>query len=129
MKNKIIKTILIIFTSFIFLLTVIFASVYFELFKISKKINQSPNYLITTAYSAWKNNDFQNLKTFNFILLGLDKRDDLLEKTETTDTIIFGTFNFLKNKLSLISLPRDIWSYEIDAKINNKIIIHYYGKI
>lgn len=54
---------------------------------------------------------------FNFILLGLDPRNDVLEKTETTDTIILGRLGS-DWKLSLISIPRDLWFYSIDSKVN-----------
>jgi LCP family protein required for cell wall assembly len=54
---------------------------------------------------------------FNFMILGLDPRNDSLEKTETTDTIIFG--NLSPNlKINLISLPRDLWDYSLNTKIN-----------
>lgn len=53
----------------------------------------------------------------NFMILGLDPRNDSLEKSETTDTIIFS--NLTPNyRINLISLPRDLWSYPLNAKIN-----------
>ncbi|MFA6518951.1 MAG: LCP family protein [Candidatus Shapirobacteria bacterium] len=55
---------------------------------------------------------------YNLLLLGLDPRDDSIEKTMTTDTIIFASFNFEKRHLSIISLPRDLWSYSTTTKIN-----------
>ena len=54
----------------------------------------------------------------NFLILGLDPRNDLLEKTETTDTIIFAHLNLSQNKISLISFPRDLWYYPLSVKIN-----------
>lgn len=54
---------------------------------------------------------------FNFIILGLDPRNDSLEKTETTDTIILSRLDS-RWQLKLISLPRDLWYYPINAKIN-----------
>lgn len=53
------------------------------------------------------------------MILGLDPRNDSLEKTTTTDTIIFSSLNFSNQKLTLVSLPRDIWNYELNTKINN----------
>ncbi len=119
MKKRILKITLISLGSIFILFCIILLSAYLELYKFSKKINQTPSYLIKTAYSAYKNNDYINSKNFNFMLLGLDKRDDEFEKTTTTDTIIFGSLNFTNQKLNLVSLPRDIWDYEINAKINN----------
>jgi anionic cell wall polymer biosynthesis LytR-Cps2A-Psr (LCP) family protein len=57
-------------------------------------------------------------KNYNFLFLGLDPRDDAIEKTMTTDTIIFASFNFATRRLSLTSLPRDLWSYSTASKIN-----------
>jgi anionic cell wall polymer biosynthesis LytR-Cps2A-Psr (LCP) family protein len=57
--------------------------------------------------------------TYNFLILGLDKRDDTLEKTETTDTIIFASYNLKLNKLFLVSYPRDLWDYYLNSKIND----------
>ena len=34
----------------------------------------------------------------NLVVLGVDRRDDWLEKTETTDTVIFSQINFIQNK-------------------------------
>ena len=53
----------------------------------------------------------------NFLILGLDPRDDSLEKTETTDTIIFANLTD-KFNINLISLPRDLWDYPLNTKIN-----------
>ncbi|MBP9817652.1 LCP family protein [Candidatus Shapirobacteria bacterium] len=55
---------------------------------------------------------------FNFIILGLDRRNDSLEKTETTDTIIFGHFDQSETFVKLFPLPRDLWSYDLKSKIN-----------
>ncbi|MCX6726923.1 MAG: LCP family protein [Candidatus Shapirobacteria bacterium] len=52
----------------------------------------------------------------NIMILGLDKRDDWLEKTNTTDTIILS--NFQAGKVNLVSLPRDLWDWQLNAKIN-----------
>lgn len=57
-------------------------------------------------------------RNYNFLLLGLDPRDDAIEKTETTDTIIFASFNFEKRYLSITSLPRDLWNFSTGTKIN-----------
>lgn len=57
-------------------------------------------------------------QNYNLLLLGLDPRDDVIEKTMTTDTIIFASFNFATRRLSLTSLPRDLWSYSTNTKIN-----------
>lgn len=73
---------------------------------------------ITILYFTNKNNPLNNTNNYNMMILGLDPRNDALEKTETTDTIIFASLNFNNNKLNMISLPRDLWSYPLNNKIN-----------
>ena len=86
---------------------------------ISRSIGKSPNYLIETIYNSVKSNPYQSQTKINFLILGLDKRDDALEKTTTTDTIIFASLDLKTSKLNLISTPRDLWFYEKETKINN----------
>lgn len=54
---------------------------------------------------------------FNFIILGIDPRDDQLEKTQVSDTLIIGRLR-PNWQVNLVSLPRDLWYYPISAKIN-----------
>ncbi len=56
--------------------------------------------------------------SLDFLVLGADKRNDLLEKTTTTDTIIYGHLDFNDSHLHLFSLPRDLWDYSLKSKIN-----------
>lgn len=86
---------------------------------ISRSIGKSPNYLIETIYNSVKSNPYQSQSKINFLILGLDKRDDALEKTTSTDTIIFASLDLKTSKLNLISTPRDLWFYEKETKINN----------
>ncbi len=90
------------------------ASILFLLFQFSSLTHHSLSYfprliLQTLRHPTLKSNS-------NFLLLGMDYRDDLLEKTQTTDTIIF--VRATSSDLSLISLPRDLWSYPLREKIN-----------
>ena len=54
---------------------------------------------------------------FNLIILGLDPRNDEFEKTQTTDTIMYANLNS-DLKLNIVSLPRDLWDYSLNTKIN-----------
>jgi len=54
----------------------------------------------------------------NFLILGLDPRNDQLEKTQVTDTIIFAHLSENSQEVKLISLPRDLWFYPKSFKIN-----------
>lgn len=86
--------------------------------KTSVLLQKYPDYLINTLSSIDKNNPYQTKEKINFIILGLDKRDDLLEKTNTTDTIMFVSVNLKNQKINMISLPRDLWFYNTNSKIN-----------
>ncbi len=109
---KIVKLFSLLFFALLFILVVILSL-------LSKSINKAPNYLIETIFSSIKTNPYQNKDKINFLILGLDKRDDALEKTQTTDTIIFASLNLKTFKLNLISTPRDLWFYQKESKINN----------
>lgn len=73
---------------------------------------------VSLLYFTNKNNPLNKKDNYNILILGLDPRNDSLEKTETTDTIIFSSINFHNNKINLISLPRDLWFYQEKSKIN-----------
>jgi len=104
----------------IFLGFVIFSfSITFSLFGfISKKMGKEINYLPKVIANIKEDNKYSNKEKINFMILGLDERNDSLEKTETTDTIIFASLNLKNYKINTISLPRDLWSYSLNQKIN-----------
>lgn len=58
----------------------------------------------------------------NILILGKGGKGH--EAPDLTDTIIFTSINTNTQKISLISLPRDIWITEYKAKINS---LYYYG--
>ena len=60
----------------------------------------------------------------NVLLLGIGGEGH--EGSDLTDTMLLVSFNLVSNKLSLISLPRDIWVPSMKAKINTAY--HYGGK-
>lgn len=85
---------------------------------ISRSLGKNPNFLIETVYESLKTNPYQSKDKLNILILGLDERNDSLEKTITTDTLIFASLDLKTFKLSLISTPRDLWFYEKETKIN-----------
>ena len=97
------------------ILTLFFLNASFE---VSKAIGKPANYLIKTIYQASTKNPYISKDKIIFLVLGLDERNDSLEVTQTTDTIILVSLNLKTFKLNTISLPRDLWSYEINNKIN-----------
>src|SRR3989344_5309586 len=54
--------------------------------------------------------------TINILLLGI--AGGRHEGPNLSDTIIFASLNTKESKITLVSLPRDIWSSDIDSKIN-----------
>lgn len=71
--------------------------------------------LIKTLFS------FDSLKKFNhqvnFVLLGIAGASR--EGPNLSDSIIFANYNFVTNKLIIISIPRDLWSQTLKDKINS----------
>jgi len=59
----------------------------------------------------------------NFLLLGINGRE--ASGADLTDTIIFVSLNTENGKAVLISVPRDFWVKEIQAKVNTAY--HYGG--
>lgn len=99
--------IIIVFLLFIFLLSLLY---------VSQKTNRSFSYFPRILLAAVKQNQVPD--HLNIMILGLDRRNDWLEKTEATDTIIFSQVNFTQNKIKLFSFPRDLWDYYTGTKIN-----------
>lgn len=114
----ILKIVLIFFASIIGITLISIIIGYFYLNNIVKKTGKDIPYFINTTKAVYQNNPYQNSKNINILVLGLDKRDDSLEKTQTTDTIIFASVNTKSGDVNLISLPRDLWDYELKMKIN-----------
>lgn len=95
-----------------------FTAFYYGINLISKKLNQTPENVANFIKDISSPNPYTQKDTINFMVLGLDKRDDQLEKTETTDTIMFVSLNRKDGKVNLISIPRDLWFYDINSKVN-----------
>lgn len=86
--------------------------------RLSAKFGQPLRYFPDTILEAVSNHLKQPVKKINFIILGTDKRDDSFEKNEMTDTIIFASFDTASKRISLVSLPRDLWYEPTQSKIN-----------
>ena len=84
-----------------------------------QKIDKSQEYLKGFIIEIQQENPYLNQDKLNFIFLGLDERNDALEQTETTDSLIFASLNIVDNRLTIISLPRDLWDYQTNSKIND----------
>ncbi|MFZ2153362.1 MAG: LCP family protein [Microgenomates group bacterium] len=90
-------------------------SFFFLLYKLSTRTHTPLTYFPTQIYSSLKNPTITT--DFNFLVLGIDPRYDLLEKTMTSDTIMIGRLNSNLH-LNIISIPRDLWVYSLSSKVN-----------
>lgn len=95
----------------------ILISIYLCIISLSRKIGLSVGQIYNLAVDV-KNYPNPAQPTYKFILLGLDPRQDQLEVTQTTDTIVLVSLNFDTGHLNLISLPRDLWWSGTKTKIN-----------
>jgi LCP family protein required for cell wall assembly len=107
------KKIILYLVALLCLVTLIISTI---LFYLSQKTDRSFFYFPKIINSALKQNKLPDY--LNVMILGLDRRDDWLETTATTDTIIFSQINFTQNKVKLFSFPRDLWDYFTNTKIN-----------
>lgn len=113
-KNK--KIILIGSIFSLSLIFIFFIALYFIINDFSKKTNKSFNYWPKTVYSALSQ-PFSPTP-FNLLVLGLDQRHDQLEDTQVTDTIILTKVDPASGQIKLVSIPRDLWFYQLNAKVN-----------
>lgn len=94
---------------------------YTRLSKITERFGYSPKALASQLYLSWRLATKTNLsisKNPSVLLLGIDERHDLLEKTMVTDTIMLANLNLQTAQFSLVSLPRDLWLEKYKLKIN-----------
>lgn len=70
--------------------------------------------------------DYKKIKIINnrVNILILGKGGDTHESPDLTDSIMLGSISFSKNKIDLLSLPRDIWITPLRTKLNS---IYYWG--
>lgn len=99
----------------IFVLALIPASAYVVLKYLSSTTDTSLPYFPSTLINSYKNPSLA--PGFNFVMLGVDPRDDQLEKTQASDSIIIGRLTE-SWQVKLISLPRDLWIYSLNTKVN-----------
>jgi len=99
------------------LLLILILATFLSFLFISDKFNYQPKLLINTIISAKKQS--HNLGDhINIIIMGMDKRDDWLEKNQDTDTIILANIDTNTLNTNLIPLPRDLWYQKSQTRIN-----------
>ncbi len=108
---KIIKILLISF--FVFLSVFI----YFVFSYFNDEFGYPPKLLINTISTAYLQSKSIPGK-INFLILGTDIRDDWLETSQDTDTIILASLDTQDLIVDLVSIPRDIWFAPLNSRIN-----------
>lgn len=85
-------------------------------------------FVVFGGLSYLKSNYFSEVKVHdgrtNLLLLGINGKGSA--DNDLTDTIIFVSLDQNKRQISLLSIPRDIWMTDIQAKINTA---YHYGGI
>jgi LCP family protein required for cell wall assembly len=94
-------------------------------YRFSKESGLTAKQIWQRVYFVIKNRESNSNKKINFLILGLDERNDELEKTMLTDTIIFASLNTSSGKLTFIPIPRDLWIDSLKTKIN---ALYFYGE-
>ena len=80
--------------------------------------------IIDAVNAGIKINPFEKKEIFNLLILGLDQVMNQRESSNLTDTMMMVSIN--KNgRVTLISLPRDLWIDALKTKINS---LYYYGE-
>ena len=105
------------------LVALVFVLTYIRNF--SRSAGISAPELVSLVKTGVHNKDQFTNQNITFLFLGLDKRDDELEKTLLTDTMMIGSLNTGTGKLTTISLPRDLWIPDLSTKINS---LYFYGE-
>jgi len=83
----------------------------FLLFKLSN--------IVQVLFQVIFNNKIELIKSDNNVnILVLGKAGGEHEGPDLTDTIIFSSLDTEKQKVTMVSIPRDLWSYDLSGKVN-----------
>jgi len=116
MKKYLILLIVVLFLGIFFMFNLLFSKANTYTSKFGYTPSQAINLLFSTrTLSAMQ---LSRYKKPTILVLGVDPRDDSLEKTEVSDTLMLLQLNLEKNVVSLVSLPRDTWYEKYKIKIN-----------
>jgi LCP family protein required for cell wall assembly len=81
--------------------------------------------LLETFKTGWNTEPQQTNNNVNFLILGTDELENRKNTVELTDTLLIASINLNTGRISLFSLPRDLWHSEYQTKIN---ALYAYGK-
>lgn len=109
--NKTIKYLILSLLA-VFIILIFLAYPYFKFVRNTLKIS-----FLTTIFSMDSLTLHDN--HVSVLFLGIAPNGSALDGPNLSDTIIIADYNFRTNKLSTISLPRDIWSPTLRDKLNS----------
>lgn len=101
-NSRYIKFVILLFTLFIGL---------FLIFKLSSIVQVLIQVILNNKIELVKNDS-------NVNILVLGKAGGSHEGPDLTDTIIFTSIDTEKEKATMVSIPRDLWSYDLSGKVN-----------
>jgi LCP family protein required for cell wall assembly len=81
--------------------------------------------IMETFQSGWKATPQQTDGHVNFLILGTDELANRGNNSTLTDTIMLASLDLTTGKVSLYSLPRDLWHVGYQTRIN---ALYEYGK-
>ncbi len=81
--------------------------------------------LYGTFNSGWNTTPQNSDNRVNILILGTDELENRKNTVELTDTILLASINLNTAKISLFSLPRDLWHKIYQTKIN---ALYAYGR-
>lgn len=94
---------------------------YLKIFQVTQLFGYTPFSLLNNLYTSYqlaKDTKLADSKSPTILILGVDERNDSLEKTMVSDTLMLTKLNFKNNQLSIVSLPRDLWLDKFKFKVN-----------
>lgn len=97
--------------------------VYTQLSVFSSTSGMSLEEIRTTALTFYEQTKKPLTEPETILILGVDKLDTRQGSPVLTDTILLATVDFSEMSITLLSIPRDLWSEAYKARINT--LYHY----
>jgi len=97
---------------------------YQQLTAFANATQTTPLQLISTAVIGVHKSPKQTSDRINVLVLGLDSLATRGDARPLTDTILIASIDLTNGQIRAVSLPRDLWSEQQQARINT---LYYYG--
>lgn len=123
-KRFTIKWWMIVLVFLILLISITGSLIWWYVAEFEKAAGTSIETLWPSINAGLRSSIFEDNKPINFLLLGLDEVRNQREGSLLTDTIMLVSVQ-QSGKITLLSLPRDLWIDSLKTKIN---ALYYYGE-